>query len=355
MCHRQRQTDNNAAKAYFSLGVGLVFVARNTKLLALILTLVMGISGVTGVAGAMDGNGEQAAIGSQIQVEEPTTNETTDTESDLVAPGVYQNGTANLTTLYAAHRQVLAAQGFEATTNASVELNGSMFFTLQAETRGSSSLAEYQSAANITIAGYNVSVSKWMNESLVFTRVVVDDNASYEVSPRTPPGLASDSEMENETNGPMMTSGSQEMGNMGMGMHHGQMAQDAKVPGQSLLLLDQITGNLTVENASEANETVNVSLANDTQLYRLTGPLELQQARGNPTGTVTILVDERGVVHQATATIDYQLYDGQFDYQLELEQLGVDDVQRPGWIAEVPEEAIPGGAAAPGDGPRGPP
>jgi len=346
-------------------------VARNHTLLAVAITLVVVAAPAT--AGVATAAGTQAAE-----------NETDDTGE--LAPGVSENGSVNTTALYQAHSEGLLEEGYRTSESLDVVLNDSEFLTAETETAGSPDNENVSATTTLTIIGLDYDIDVWANESQKIVRIVKDDNATYRVYQRGPPEFAGPPEDNgNETDGrygphgdvgrdgphmgddrrgphrgdgPHMGDGQrgphhggQQMNGgmgmqMGMGMHgmHGMGPGEMPVPGYAVLFLDKVTENFTVENETTID---------DRTAYTLTAPVEIDdEAEGNFTGEVTLLVDETGVVHSADVSVDSDEYGSETEYSFTLEELGVESVEQPDWVEDVPANATTYGPPEqqPGDG-----
>ncbi|MFD1588744.1 hypothetical protein ACFR9U_17330 [Halorientalis brevis] len=344
-------------------------MARNHTLLAVAITLVVVAAPAT--AGAATAAGTQAA--------ENQTDETGE-----LAPGVYENGSVNTTALYQAHREGLLDEGYQTSESLDVVLNDSEFLTAETETAGTPDNENVSATTTFTVIGLDYDIGVWANESQKIVRIVRDDNTTYRVYRRGPPEFAGPSEDNgNETDGrygphgengeygphmgddrqgphrgdgPHMNDGSygphddgRQMNDgmgmqMGMGMHHGMGPGEMPVPGYAVLFLDKVTENFTVENETTID---------DRTAYTLTAPVEIDdEAEGNFTGEVTLLVDETGVVHSADVSVDSDEYGSETEYSFTLEELGVDSVEQPDWVEDVPANATAYGPPEeqPGDG-----
>jgi len=331
------------------VGVERSAVVRNHTLLAAVVALFV-------VAAPAAASGTPAAVGAQAA-------ENGTADDGELAPGVYENGTVNTTVLYRAHSQELLEEGYRTSESLAVELNGSDFVTADTET--TSDGENVSATTGLTAVGVEYDISKWSNESQTVVRFERDDNVTYRVYERGPPSFAgppNDSERDHR-NGPPMDGGpgmgegpphhddghgpddgphrnGPQMGDgmgmqQGMSMHHGMMAGGMAVPGQAVLFLDKVTENFTVENETTVD---------DRTAYTLTAPVEVdEEIEGEFSGDVTLVVDEDGVVHSADVTVDSEEYDSTTEYSLELEELGVDTVEEPDWLDEVPENATVSG------------
>ncbi|MFB6179293.1 MAG: hypothetical protein ABEI77_06170 [Halorientalis sp.] len=324
-------------------------MARNHTLLAVGIVLFV----VAAPATAMGAT----TAGTQAAANQTQTN-------GSLPPGVHENGSVNTTTLYRAHKQVLLDEGYQTSENLTIWVNGSTFMTVATDTAASPDNANVSMTKNLTVVGLDYDIASWSNESQTTVRVVKDNNTTYKIVQRGPPAYAS----ENESNGNYGPHHGNDRGmgphrgddgegyhhgdhmNVGMmGMHHGMGMYDTRerVPGYAVAYLDEVAGNFTI-----ANET---TMDNHT-VYTLTAPVEVDEdAKGNYTGNVSLSVDERGVVHSANVSVSSDEYDAVTYYTFSLDELGVDSVQEPGWIEDVPANATTYGPPEdmPGDHHRG--
>lgn len=333
--------------------------------------------------------GATTAVGTQA-----AENQTDD--SGELAPGVSENGSVNTTELYQAHSEGLLEEGYQTSETVDIQLNDSEFLTAETETEGSVDNQNVSATTNLTIIGLDYDISKWSNESQTVVRIVKDDNVTYKVMRHGPPEFAGPPDdrrgegrngpptdrgpgMRDGQRGPHMNGGPQgphmgdgmqgpqmrdgmqgpQMGDgmdqgmgmqMGMGMHHGMGHGGMAVPGHAVLFLDKITENFTVES-----ETI---VDDNRTAYELSAPVNISEdAEGNFTGEVTLLVDEEGIVHNVDVNVDSDVYGAETDYTFQLEELGVESVEQPDWVEDVPENATtygppeeqPGGGPAAGD------
>lgn len=301
------------------MGVARYPVARNHALLAAVLALVTVVAPATAVGVPTDASTQAAA------------------ETEEIAPGVYENGTVDGSALYDAHSEVLRDEGYQTSTNLSIVLNGTTFLT--ADTESDADAQNSSMTKNLSIVGLAYDIGVWTNESETLVRIVdTDGNVSYKSYERGPPADGEYGPPEDRGpdrgDGPGRSDRSERMNDSMdmMAMHHGMGAGDQRVPGQAVLLLEEIAGTFTVENETTMD---------DTTLYTLTAPVELDEdATGNFTGDVTLVVSERGVVHSADVTADSEVYDSESEYHFELDELGVDAVEQPDWVETVPEDAV---------------
>lgn len=317
-----------------------------------------------------------------------TGNETVANDTSMRQPGITEDGELNVTELYAAHQQILEAEGYQATENTTVRLNGSVAFTADVAYAASAGGNTTSMDANISVAGKNSSVSVWSNESITYVRTVEDGNVSYAAFERGPPEFAGPETDQNETDetgqnetgqnetdenetglnetgvagtnetnetGPnetgetadAQTDDSMQMrgGMGGHGMHgmYSTGGEEMQKPGHALLALEGNVGEATIENETEGDNFTRQTV---------TAPLQFEDYRGNATGNLTLVVDERGVVHSANASASSDLYAADSTYDLSVDELGVEELDQPAWIDEVPENATEGPPQEqPGEGP----
>ena len=290
-------------------------------------------------------------------------------DSDELAPGVYENGTVNTTALYRAHSEELRDEGYRTNERLQIDLNESGFVSGETDTESDGENTSARTA--LTAVGLDYDIEAWTNESGKVVRIERDDNVTYRVYERGPPAFAGPPDDRDGgygphhgddrrgprdgddrrgprdgdgprgphdgdgPRGPYMNDGDR-MG-PGMGMHQGMMMGhgmgpgEMPVPGVAVLFLDKVTENFTVENETTVD---------DRTAYTLTAPVELDDdVEGNFTGNVSLLVDEDGVVHSANVTVVSEEYASEIRYSLELDELGVDAVEEPDWLDDVPENA----------------
>lgn len=330
-----------------------------------------------------------------------TGNETVANDTSMRQPGITEDGELNVTELYAAHQQILEAEGYQATENTTVRLNGSVAFTADVAYAASAGGNTTSMDANISVAGKNSSVSVWSNESITYVRTVEDGNVSYAAFERGPPEFAGPETDQNETvetgqnetglnetgqnetdenetglnetgvagtnetneTGPnetgetadaqtddsMQMRGDDSMqmrgGMGGHGMHgmYSTGGEEMQKPGHALLALEGNVGEATIENETEGDNFTRQTV---------TAPLQFEDYRGNATGNLTLVVDERGVVHSANVSASSDLYAADSTYNLSVDELGVEELDQPAWIEEVPENATEGPPQEqPGQGP----
>ena len=211
-----------------------------------------------------------------------------------LAPGVYANDSVNITQLLVAHRSQLRTEGFLTETTVTSRANGSVVVTSGQQVRATSNLTEvlveqYRSTAD----GRNVSADVYVNETKTLVRMVVGGNESYQVRERV------------------------------------QSQSVPPISRATLTVFGEAAGNFTVENVT----------GSDAQ-RRITITTTLGGTNGTaPQTDVTMIVDEQGVIHSLTLVSGQQGSGQVVETRYELQQLGVESVQRPAWIDEVPSNA----------------
>lgn len=229
------------------------------------------------------------------------------TAGNATVPGVSENGTANISAVLQSHRNTLSSQGYVAVTNATDRRNGTIAVaqnrTYRATPNGSHLLVvEHETDAQ----GSTREVAVWANDSHRLTRQSTDDDEAYGISGRVPVTPVP------PTTDPFVTA------------------------------FSRVDGEFVVTDAATVDGHRVVTLA---------APLQ-RSADGDAGGTLTLRVDDRGVVRRATAT--HHAADGTQRMTYRLVSLGVDDVPKPGWAGRVsanpttPDDASAANRSAPG-------
>jgi len=214
---------------------------------------------------------------------------------DQLAPGVYANDTVNITQLLVAHRSQLRTRGFLTETTVTSRANGSVVVASGQQVRATSNLTRVLVEQHRSAAGReNVTADVYVNETTTLVRFVVGGNESYQVRERV------------------------------------QSQSVPPISRATLTVFGESAGNFTVENVTGTDAqrritiTTTVGGANETS---------------GPQTDVTMIVDEQGVIHSLSLVSGQQGSGQVVETNYELQQLGVETIQPPGWLSEVPANA----------------
>jgi hypothetical protein len=218
-------------------------------------------------------------------------------------PGLSANGTANISTVLESHRSALSNRGYVAVTNATQRADGSVVSarnrTFRATPNGSHFLVVERGTDD---QGATSGATVWANDSYRFTRQATAETEQYAVTGRVP-----------GTPIPPTT--------------ESFAAAFSRADGEFV-----VTDSETVDGH---------------RVVTFAAPLERSADRNGNPGTLTLLVDDQGVVWNATAT--RPTADGTERVTYRLVDLGVESVPEPDWLSEARDEAT-----TPGPGPGGP-
>ncbi|AQL41374.1 hypothetical protein BV210_00985 [Halorientalis sp. IM1011] len=208
-------------------------------------------------------------------------------------PGVTANGTANISAVLESHRSALSERGYVAVTNATRRADGSVIATRNQTYRAT------ENGSNLLLVeretdgqGATSATTVWANDSYRFTREATDGADSYDVAGRVPVTPVP------PTTDPFAAA------------------------------FSRVDGEFVVTDA----ETVD-----GHRVVTLAAPLERTAERDANPGTLTLRVDDRGIVRNATAT--RSTADGTERMTYRLVDLGVESVRQPDWTANVSANA----------------
>lgn len=352
-------------------------MARTGTLLVAVVALVVVSSGATATVAASTDAGEPAAgVSDQANdidvVQDNETDNDTD-EQEQLQPGVYADGSVVLREVYEAHSEELLADGYSAHERAEVVLDDTTFYEVEATTTATPDAEHKQVEANVSMAGQEMDVAVWMNETLVFYRMESDDNVTFRVRPRGGPAVGIDGGdggpdvLPGDGNGagppgegpgtdrgggPMMASSSgvsqgHDDDSM-MGMHEMGPGHLEQVSGAPLALLDSYTGEFTLEETSEgdvdeiAGDDVSINDSAVGELTLVETSLAFDEFEGDATGDLRAVATNESVVRAASVTVESPGYGADATYRLAVDEVGVEDLEEPGWIEEVPADAYVG-------------
>jgi hypothetical protein len=229
-------------------------------------------------------------IAGDIAIESSTAGEQSDAPAaNATVPGVTANGTANISVVLESHRSTLSDRGYVAVTNTTRRANGSVTAarnqTYRATANGSALLVvEGETDGEGTTSRRTL----WANDSYRFTREATAGTDSYDVAGRVPVTPVP------PTTDPFATA------------------------------FSRVDGEFVVTDAETDG---------DHRIVTLAAPLERTAGRNGDPGTLTLRVDDRGVVRNATAT--RPTADGTERMTYRLRSLGVERVPEPAWTDRV--------------------
>lgn len=212
---------------------------------------------------------------------------------NATVPGVSGNGTANISTVLESHRSALSNRGYVAVTNATQRADGSVVSarnrTFRATPNGSHLLVVDRGTDD---RGTTDTATVWANDSYRFTQQATAETERYAVAGRVP-----------VTPIPPTTE-------------------------SFAAAFSRVDGEFVVTDSESVDGHRVVTLA---------APLERTADRNGNPGTLTLEVDDRGVVRNATAT--RPTADGVQRVTYRLLDLGVESVPKPDWIENVSRSA----------------
>lgn len=219
--------------------------------------------------------------------------------NDAAPPGVSDGELSNRTALLAAHEEALVSAGFEhsARVNATAirrTQNGQR--TVPVARQQSTTVAEDGSYRyRLVNGGTGAQIDAWANQSTEVGRIQVGGQTRYQTGDPQPPG---------------------------------------RLSGRAFLR-PYLGGELEVESTNESDGRTYYTLVSTTSdppegtLPANATDVENYQSR--------VVVDGEGRIHALTATADYTIQGEQatLDVRYRLERMGVDSVERPGWVDEA--------------------
>ncbi|WP_136715233.1 hypothetical protein [Halorientalis salina] len=218
-----------------------------------------------------------------------------DGDGERLAPGVYENETVNVTRLLEAHQTQLRTSGFSAVTAVTSRTNGSVTVSSGQRVRASPNLTQVRVRQNRSTAdGENVTAQVYSNETTTLVRQVVDGNESYQVRERT----------RGRTVPPISRA--------------------------TLTVLGQASGNFTVANVTETDGERRITLTAD---------LPSGSSPSDARTQVSMVVDSQGVIHTLTVQSGREGGAQTIESAYRLRELGVESVDRPAWVSELPANA----------------
>ncbi|MFD1588743.1 hypothetical protein ACFR9U_17325 [Halorientalis brevis] len=224
-------------------------------------------------------------------------------ETGELAPGVYANDSVNVTRLLVAHRSQLREQGFLTETTVTSRANDSVVVASGQQVRATSNLSRVVVQQHRSAAGrQNVTADVYVNETNTLVRMEADGNESYQVRER--------------------------------------------VQSQSVPPISRAT--LTVFGEAARTFTVENTTGTDAQ-RRTTLTATIGGNGTTPQTDVTMIVDEQGVIRSLTIVSGQQGSGQVVETRYDLQQLGVNTVQPPDWLSEIPANAT---VRTPPAGPR---
>jgi hypothetical protein len=235
----------------------------------------------------------------------PASAQTDRSHAGQLPPGVDDTGTVDVERVYSAHRSTLQRSGFRTSQRGSVvSTDGEIgsFDGRMTRVPNGTTLVDVESAS---VRDRSFSSSVWVRDNETLVRVVRDGNASTTAIPRgaeSPPSSIPGSESNVVT----------------------PRTLRSHVPGQLLVVLDEFAGPYRL---TSKETTVN------NTLVTLRAPVTVTHERGNGTGSVRMVVDDRGVIHSARLTMQVPDRDADVTYSYELVELGVSDLQEPRWVS----------------------
>jgi len=203
-------------------------------------------------------------------------------------PGVAADGTVNISTVFAAHRDTLSANGYVAVTNVTVRDEGAILATTNRTVRSAPNGSTVLVDQRLVRGGEAERTTAWANESRTVTRRTDGRDVSVESGSRVP---------------------------------------TEQVPPLSGVFRDafaQRAGNFTV-----VNETVE----GDRRVVTAVAPLERDGGPG--TDPLRMRIDDRGVIRSVDATRPPEDGGGTVRIRYRLVELGVEEVQRPAWVTDA--------------------
>lgn len=202
-------------------------------------------------------------------------------ENGSLAPGVYANGTVSVPTLLSAHQTALREQGFVTRTTVTAQANGSVVATSRQHLRATENLSRVLVEQQRTSGDRNVTATVYSNETRSVGKVVLDGNETFQSRERV---------------------------------------RSRTVPPISRPILGvfrRAAGNITITDVTETNGERRITL----------------NATLNQT-SLGMVVDGQGVVR--SLELQVRRPESVIDTTYRLQQLGVDTVDRPSWVSEVP-------------------
>jgi hypothetical protein len=239
-----------------------------------------------------------------VALSSPASAQADRSSADTLPPGVDDTGTVDFERVYSAHRSTMQGAGFRTNRQASVVSNDGelgSFDGRMTRVPNGTTLVDVESAS---VRDRTFSSSVWIRDNETLVRVVRDGNATTSAIPR---GAESPRSSIPGTDSNVVT----------------PRTLRTHVPGQLLVVLDDYAGPYRL---TSKETTVN------NTLVTLRAPVAGKREGVNGTGTVRMVVDERGVIHSARLTMQVPDRDADVTYSYELVELGVSDLQEPDWV-----------------------